>query len=50
MAKLDVPMRFEILYESIIWIVDSGASSHSANSKSGAVNELLVGSAILGHT
>lgn len=49
-AKLDVPMCFEILYESDIWIGDSGASSHSTNNKTGAVNERLFGSASLGHT
>ena len=40
-AKLDVPMRFEVLYESDIWIGDSGASSHSTNNKTGAENAIL---------
>ena len=38
-AKLDIPMHFEMLYESGIWIGDSGASSHSTNNKTGAVNK-----------
>ncbi len=38
-AKLDVPMHFEMLYESDIWISDYGASSHSTNYKTGAVNK-----------
>ena len=38
-AKLDVPMHFEMVYESDIWIGDSGASSHSTNNKMGAVNK-----------
>jgi hypothetical protein len=49
-AKLDVPMCFEMLYESDIWIDDSGTSSHSTNYKTGAVNERQFGSASLGHT
>ena len=48
-AKLEVPMRFEMLYESDIWIGDSGASSHSTNIKTGAVNKRQFGSASLGH-
>ena len=49
-AKLNIPMRFEMLYESDIWIGDSGASSHSTNNKTGTVNERHFGSASLGHT
>ncbi len=43
-------MRFDMLYESDVWIGDSGASSHSTNNKTGAVNEQQFGSASLGHT
>ncbi len=43
-------MCFEILYESDIWIGNSGNSSHSTNNKTGTVSESLFGSASLGHT
>ncbi len=49
-TKLDKPMHFEMLYESDIWISDSGTSSHSTNNKTDAVNERQVGSVSLGHT
>lgn len=43
-------MCFEMLYESDIWIGDSGASSHSTNNKTGAVNKQQFGDASIGHT
>ena len=48
-AKLDVPMCFEMLYESDMWIGDSGASSHSTNNKAGTVNERQFGSVSWAH-
>ena len=39
MAKLDVPMRFEILNENDISFGDSGTLSPSTNNKMGAVKE-----------
>ena len=37
--KLELPMCFEMLYESDIWSGDSSASSHSTSSKMDAVNK-----------
>ena len=49
-GKLDIPICFEMLYESGIQIGDSCTSSHSTNKKMGAVKERKFGSASLGHT
>ena len=46
-SKLDVPMPFELFYESDIWIGDSGAPSHSTNNETGAVNEREFGQALV---
>ena len=48
-TKLDMPKSFEMLYQTDIWICDTGASSHSTNNKIGAENERRSGSASLGH-
>ena len=47
--QLMVPTSFKMLSQPDIWICDTGASSHSTNDKSGAVNERNNGSASLGH-
>ena len=39
----------EILYQSDIWICDTGASSHSTNNRSGAKTERDSGNTSLGH-
>jgi hypothetical protein len=38
-AKLDMPISFKLLYESDIWIYDTGASSLSTNNKLGTTNK-----------
>lgn len=48
-AQLDMPVSFDLLYQDDIWICDTGASSHSSNSRSGAQNERKSGSTSLGH-
>ena len=48
-TMLDMPASFEILYQSDIWICNTGASSHSTNNRSGANNERDSGSTSLGH-
>jgi hypothetical protein len=47
--KLGIPMPFKVLYNSDMWISDTGASSHSIKNKSGATNKRQCGSASLGH-
>ena len=49
-AKLDMSMSFELLYESDIWICDTGPSNHSTNNKLGKTSAKCSGSASLGHT
>ena len=48
-TKLGIPTSFEILYQSDIWIYNTGASSHSTNNRSGAKNQRDSGSPSLGH-
>ena len=45
-----MPTSFEILYESDIWISDTGASSHLTKDATGAKNIQDSGSPSLGHT
>ena len=47
--KLNMPISFELLGESDIWICDTGASSHSCGDNSGAINVRESGSTSLGH-
>ena len=49
-AKMEMPRSFKVLYESDIWICDTGASSHSTNNATGAKNVQDSGSPSLGHT
>ena len=49
-AKLEMPALFEIIYQNDIWICNTGALSHSTNSKIGAGNIRYSGSASIGHS
>ena len=37
-AEMELPATFELLYESDIWVCNTGASSHSTNNDVGATN------------
>ena len=47
--QLEMPVSFELLKQTDMWICDTGASTHSSYNKEGATNERQTGSASLGH-
>ena len=49
-VKMEMSTSFELLYSDDIWICDTGASSHSSKSNSGAKNVKQNGSQSLGHS
>ena len=49
-VKMEMSTSFELLYSDDIWICDTGASSHSSKSNSGAKNVRSNGSQSLGHS
>ena len=49
-AKMEMPTSFKTLYESNIWICDTGASSHSTNDATRAKDIQASGTPSLGHT
>ena len=49
-VKMEMSTLFELLYSDDIWICNTGASSHSSKSNSGAKNVKANGSQSLGHS
>ena len=48
-TKLYMPVSFGVLYQSEIWICDTGVFSHSTNNRSGSKKEKDSGNRSLGY-